>query len=913
MYESKFIIGIDLGTTNIAVTYIDIEDQDRVIQQFDITQFSAPGEIAKSKLLPSFYFYPDSKITSKETMDLPWKKKTKYAVGIYAREYGSAIPNRFISSAKSWLCHVGVDRRSKILPWGGDIEDIKCSPLGITSYYLKHIKSAWNHEFGKIKDSSGSNCIIEDQQVVITIPASFDETARELTLESAKLAGYKNINLLEEPLAAFYSWLNSNDKNWKDYIAPGEKALVIDVGGGTCDLSVIEMTESGSLVRSVAGNHLLLGGDNIDIAIARKIEEFWKTKLIPGEWLTLCQKTRHSKEILLSTDKEETDIVLFAQGSSIIANMRKYSLKKKELEEMLLDGFFPVIDADSKGPSKKTAIQQMGLPYEHDPGLTKHILQFLKYAHKVSENPSSDNDILYPNKILFNGGTMIPGILRERVLKIIKNWFPKSDIEELDSIDLSLAVAYGASYYGRTRRGEGVKVKSGTSRSYYLQVANDSADNKGKLVCIMPRGIDENIQIVTPSKFNVEANQSVKFPLYNSSTRIGDKEGAVLDNEDEVSFLSALTSVLRYGKLDKKKLKAELVSELTETGVLKIHINSLDTIHRWPLNFDVRLLTSDDNENAPTRSVVLDESITKKAELYIIEAFSSGKTSMSSIIKELEKIIGLSKDKWPLQSLRSFADALLKIKYKSLSLPQKEARWLNLCGYCLRPGFGDPEDEIRLRKVWALWFSGMNNKNNSQIVAEWWVFWRRIISGLKSGHQRTVYQGLHINLYPKGKYQNKIKAGEQAKTEMWRCLGSLELLPNKIKLEIGNVLISRIKNLQGYEFWVLARLGARRLFHAKSNHVIQPNLISGWLAKLIAASKALVSQDRLFAVSRIAAMTGDRMIDVDSELQEASKEYLKKEKSPENWIAHLDGVKKDSIQEQAKMLGDSIPLGISIE
>jgi len=555
----------------------------------------------------------------------------------------------------------------------------------------------------------------------------------------------------------------------------------------------------------------------------------------------------------------------------------------------------------------------MGLPYENDPALTRHILQFLKYAHKISENSSSDKEILYPNKILFNGGTMIPEILRNRVVKIIKGWFPSSDIEELESIDLSLAVAYGASYYGRTRRGEGVKVKSGTSRSYYLQVANDSAGDKGKLVCIMPRGIDENIQIVTPNKFNVEANQTVKFPLYNSSTRLGDKEGVVLDSEEEVSFVSSLTSVLRYGKLDRKKLKAELVSELTETGVLKIHINSIDTIHRWPLNFDVRLLTSDDNDNAPTKSLILDENITKKAESYIIEAFGSSKNNMPSVIKELEKIIGLSKDKWPLQALRSFADILLNIKYKSLSLPQKEARWLNLCGYCLRPGFGDPEDELRLRKVWALWFCGMNNKNNPQIVAEWWVFWRRIISGLKSGHQRTVYQDLHINLYPKGKYLNNIKTGQQAKAEMWRCLGSLELLQTKTKLEIGNILASRIKNLQGYEFWVLARLGARHLFHGQSNHVIPPKLIAGWLAKLIAVSKTSASQDRLFAVSRIAAMTGDRMIDIDSELQKASKDYLEKEKSPENWISHLEGVKKDTIQEQAKMLGDSIPLGISIE
>jgi molecular chaperone DnaK (HSP70) len=913
MRDSRFIIGIDLGTTNIAVTFVDTYDRDKKIELFKIPQFSAPGEVSESELLPSFCCFPDKKLLP-NSMRLPWKSEMEYAVGIFARDYGSAVPNRFVSSTKSWLCHAGVNRKGKLLPWGSEIENILKSPVEITSYFLEHIKKAWDNKFAKVKDLYGNPCVLIDQQIVITIPASFDETARELTVESAKKAGYKNINLLEEALAAFYSWLDYNCTNWTDIIKPHEKVLILDIGGGTCDFSMIEMSEEGSLVRTAAGNHLLLGGDNIDIAIARIIEKEWNTRLSNGEWLTLCQKTRDAKEKLLSTKLETVDVVLLSQGSSVVGSVKKYTLNRNLLKELIVNGFFPVIPSDTPAPQKKSGIQTMGLPYVADPALTKYLLHFLKYANKVSlVDNKAHNGLLKPDKVLFNGGTMIPDIIRQQIMNVIHEWFSASEeIVELSSRDLSLAVAYGASYYAKTRRGEGVKVKSGTVLSYFLKVSS-KADKKESFVCVMPRGIDENVDVTTPRNFSLAANCKVQFPLYSSATRLGDITGNVINNNEELSFISSLISVLRFGKTEKKELKAEIVTELTETGVLKIWLQSKESHHKWPLNFDIRLLSAEEDELDVGESIILDIGQVKKACEAINDAFISDLDCISSVTKHIEKLLDLPKNQWPIHALRSFADSLLNIPYELLKTPRKEAKWLNLCGFCLRPGFGDPEDELRLKKAWKLWFNGMNNQNNSQVVAEWWVFWRRIVSGLKSGHQRSIYEALSRQICPKGIYSNKVKAGIQAKTEMWRCMGALELLHPKQKIALGEMLLSRKDRLDSFDYWVLARLGARHLFHAQVNNVVSGNIVSKWLDILIKhkANNALL-QDKLFALSRMAALTGDRAIDVDAKHLSVTLSFLEAHKTPEQWTKHLNSVRKESVQEQNKILGDTLPLGLSI-
>ena len=916
MRDSRFIIGIDLGTTNIAVTYVNTYDEHKIIKNFKIPQFSVPGEVAESELLPSFCYFPDKKLLP-DSMLLPWKNDMDYAVGIFARDYGSAIPNRFISSVKSWLCHAGVNRKGKLLPWGSQLENILKSPVEITSYYLEHIRRAWDCKFSKLRDLHGNQCVLADQQIVITIPASFDETARELTVESAKKAGYKNIALVEEPLAAFYCWLDYNSKNWAEIIQPSENVLIVDVGGGTCDFSIIEMSETGTLVRTAAGNHLLLGGDNIDIAIARNIEQEWKTKLAPGEWLTLCQKTREAKEKLLSSEEQSIDVTLLSQGSSVVGNVKKYRLDRSLLEKLIIDGFFPVISKNTSAPKRKSGIQTMGLPYVSDPALTKYLLQFLKYANKVSslgKGSDASEGLLKPDKVLFNGGSMIPDIIRTQVMSAIKGWFSgeETEINELTSRNLSLAVAYGASYYAKTRRGEGVKVKSGTVLSYFLKVSHDT-EKKDKFVCIMPRGIDESVKITSPLRFKLAANCKVQFPLYSTATRLNDKPGDVINDDEELTPVSSLMSVLRFGKTEKQELEAEIAAELTETGVLKIWLQSKVSHHKWPLNFDIRLLV-EKVDQVDRSGLIIDEDKVSQVCEHIKGVFDSNTVTASSTVKDIEKILDLPKNQWPLHVLRSFADLLLSLPPESLKTPQKEAKWLNLCGFCLRPGFGDPEDELRLKKAWKLWFQGVHSPNNPQVSAEWWVFWRRVVSGLKSGHQRSIYDVLSKEICLKGVYSNKAKTGIQAKTEMWRCMGALEQLPPKQKITLGELLLSRINKFDSFDYWVLARLGARHLFHAPINNVVQGNIASKWIDVLIkhkSGNKAIM-QDKLFAISHMAALTGDRAIDITTEHLNAALNYLNIHKAPEQWIKHLQSIREESIQEQSKILGDSLPLGLKI-
>ena len=916
MQYSKYIIGIDLGTTNIAVTYIDLEEEIRETKPFRIPQLCAPGEIDSNELLPSFCFFPDKKLIAERSTDLPWKTKIEYSVGIYARNHGSAMPNRFISSVKSWLCHAGVDRRKPILPWGSNISELQKSPLEITSYYLNHIKEAWDHKFSKIKDVYGNKSLLADQQVIITIPASFDETARELTIEAAEKTGYRNIKLLEEPLAAFYSWLDKENDNWTEYIKPGNRVLVMDVGGGTCDFSIIEMDDKSILSRTAAGNHLLLGGDNIDIAIAQNIEKEWGKKLTHGEWLTLCQKTREAKEKLLSLNIESVEVVLLSQGSSIIGNSRKAVITKESILELLNDGFIPDISVNSSAPTLKTGLQTMGLPYVSEPALTKHLLQFLRYSYQITKkiNPDlkeNENNILYPDKILFNGGTMIPGMVRDKIKNVVNGWFPDQDIEELKSRNLSLAVSYGASYYGRTKLGDGVAVKSGTALSYYLQV-DDRKDSNGFL-CIMPRGIDENSDQVTDKVFKLAANKKVRFPLYSSATRIGDKTGDIITDDEELTFVSSMETVLKYGKMQEKNIRSGIHSVLTETGVLKVYLKSLESNHKWPLNFDTRLITENISETGNVNNlVVIDQNKIDEACNRIAEYFNIGKNN-ENLVKQIEDIIELKKKEWPLQCLRKFADVLIAISYDTLKLPVKEAKWLNLTGYCLRPGFGDPEDGIRLKKIWNIWYRKMTNKNSSVVVSEWWVFWRRVISGLNNGHHRTIYQELSKELCPRGKYIQNIKTGIQVKTEMWRCYGAAELISPQHKVEIGKVLLGHVNKLEPYEYWVLARLGNRHLFHAPGNNMVPVQNVQKWLNKIINSKHSSRSLgDKLFSVLCMARMTDNRALNVDEKTLKESLECLKKNKASVNWIEHLKKVKKDTVAEQGKIAGDSIPLGLTL-
>jgi molecular chaperone DnaK (HSP70) len=412
--DSRYIVGIDLGTTNSAVYFIDTSLKRLTIKHFKVPQLKAAGEVDEGDLLPSFCYLPGATELPNGALELPWNPKAELAVGTFARDQGALVPGRLVASTKSWLSHSGVDREQAFLPWGSDLPGQNKSPVDVTALYLGHVRDAWNHRFSGMQDDDGTPCTLANQQVVVTIPASFDETARELTIEAARRAQYPELTLLEEPLAAFYAWLNKVGTRWKRHLKAGEKAVIIDVGGGTTDFSVVEMDDNGGLHRFAVGEHLLLGGDNIDISLARLIEQEWNEKLVPAEWSMLCQLCRQAKERLLEDEKlKSTEVTLIRRGSSVIAGSKTAKLTRERLYGLLDEGFYPSVPEDAPAPKRRGGIREMGLPYAAEPAVTLHLLHFLRFAARAAGDESGG--LLYPNKILFNGGSMITPHTRGRI------------------------------------------------------------------------------------------------------------------------------------------------------------------------------------------------------------------------------------------------------------------------------------------------------------------------------------------------------------------------------------------------------------------------------------------------------------------------------------------------------------------
>lgn len=901
LHSSRFVVGIDLGTTNNACVYYDSYRESAGSIQFAVPQLIVAGELADQSMLPSFLYLPGSEMPA-GSWKLPWDAKPAHIVGRFARDQGASVPGRLVSSAKSWLAHAGVDRHKPILPWGSDLSG-KLSPVAVSVAYLDHLRRAWNQRFAKIKDRDGSPCRLEDQQVVITIPASFDETARELTIVAAREAGYGDVTLLEEPLAAFYAWLDRYETHWAEHLELGERVLVIDVGGGTTDFSFIEMDERRNLHRFAVGEHLLLGGDNIDMAIARRLEAEWGAKLHGSQWATLCQLCRSAKERLLNGLAEETDVTLLAKGSAVLQSARSAHLHVNDVVSLLHDGFFPLPDRDAPTPPRGGGIRQMGLPYASEPAVTLHLLEFLRYAARVA---GDGNDLAFPHKVLFNGGSMIPATVRERVIDCIAKWFP----DEARSIELpgdySMAVATGAAYFGRVRRGEGVKVRGGIAHSYYTEVAADG--DARQLVCLIARDTDESVRVPVPGHYKLQTNQKVQFPLYSSATRLHDQPGDLLDSDDELTLVAPLAAAMQFGKGQERAIDVELESELTAIGTLEVALQSRESEHRWPLRFDLRAL-SDDDPVAEIATVISAERVSE-ARAHIAATFAAGKDPRG-LVSELEGILDAKRDEWSILLLRELADELLACREDARRSAPTEARWLNLTGYCLRPGFGDAADPLRLRTIWKHWFEGPANDKQAQVSAEWWVFWRRLASGLKAGHQSTVAGAATKILMPKSKYRQSIREGNQARMEMWRCVGAMEAIPINEKRRVGNVLLGRGGQSEPFELWVLARLGARRLFHASADLALPAADAEKWLNSLIARNPSGQSRSmHLFAVCRIAAVTDDRNLDLRADVLASASTYLEQHDSPSAFREQLTHVQGDSAADVAKVLADALPLGL---
>lgn len=939
----RYIVGIDLGTTNSAVAYVDLsrKETDRHrIHFLHIPQLVAPGEVGQRPILPSFLYIPGPYELPQESIELPWAQKRAYAVGEFAREQGAAVPGRLVSSAKSWLCHAGVDRTRPILPWGADTDVQKVSPVEAGSRYLQHIREAWNETLALGRETHR----LEQQLLILTVPASFDEVARELTVKAAREAGLPRVILVEEPLAVFYAWLSRHEADWREQMTPRQIILVCDVGGGTTDFTVVAV-RSGErglrFDRLAVGEHLMLGGDNMDLALARHIE----VKLLgqPGKldskrWHQLWHQCRRAKEVLLTeeaTTPATFDITVMGSGGKLIADTLKSTLTLEQVQETILEGFFPhgpLQDAPQGGHRK--GLTEWGLPYVQDAAVTRHLGAFWLRFEKLLRDETG-RAVLYPDFLLFNGGALTPAPIRRRILEVVKNWFEQDAGAgwapiELDNPRPELAVAVGAAYYGLVRLGEGVRIGAGSPRAFYVRVAvesdSDTDDRGPRAVCLVPRGTEEGfVAVLDQPSFQVLTNQPVAFQLYSSSTRLGDRSGEVVTlSEDEYSILPPIRTVLRFGKKGAAQpLPVRLAVHLTEIGTLELWCESQQTPHRWQLQFDVRR----QGEPGPAAALgeILDAGLIEQAQQTIAHTFRGGETDLlqspDRLVKALTELIESGKEQWPVSLIRKLADTLLEVKDERALTDRHEARWLNLLGFCLRPGFGDPLDEWRLKEVWKLYPQGLHFQRQTQNRSEWWVFWRRVAAGLSTGQQWHIYQQLSPTLQPE--YGKKKKGGRKAarnlapqeELEVWMMLANFERLPVEVKRQLGDLLLSNIVRgkARTQELWALGRFGARIPFHGPLDQVVPAERVVEWLNQLL-ASRLPASEALARTLIQLARLTGDRERDVPAEKRGYIADWLQQLPQGERMAEVL--MQPETVlpsQEQDWVFGEALPTGLVMQ
>ena len=482
--DYRYVMGIDLGTTNSAVAYADLTSRqdhpgDRRIHTLAVPQLVATGEVARRPVLPSFLYLPGPHELPSGGTSLPWEQQRDYMVGEFAREQGALVPGRLVSSAKSWLCHGGVSRTDPILPWGPEEEVQKVSPVEASARYLLHIREAWNHLMARGRDENR----LEHQLIILTVPASFDEVARELTVTAAREAGMERVILLEEPLAAFYAWLSHHESDWQEEMRAGQLILICDVGGGTSDFTILAIREGERGLRFdrlAVGDHLMLGGDNMDLTLGRHLEAKLlgkPGKLESNRWRQLFHQCRRAKETLLSDSAGDAsmEITVLGSGAKLIADVLKATITRKEVERLIIEGFFPFVSpGEMPREERRTGLTELGLPYVQDPAITRHLSSFWKRFQTLLHK-ETEREILYPDFLLCNGGALTPISIRDRLHQVVTRWFEDSAEEnwtprELHNPSLELAVAVGAAYYGLVRLGQGVRVGAGSPRAYYAGV-----------------------------------------------------------------------------------------------------------------------------------------------------------------------------------------------------------------------------------------------------------------------------------------------------------------------------------------------------------------------------------------------------------------------------------------------------------
>ena len=917
--ESRYTVGIDLGTTHCVLAKGDPDAAlgQQPVEILDVPQLQAPGEVVARDLLPSFLYLPAPQELPEGSAELPWGEPKEGVVGEYARRRGGEVPDRVVHSAKSWLCHDGVDRRAAFLPRSPAALDHRISPVDASAAYLAHLRRAWDHQVGRGDPAMA----LAEQDLVVTVPASFGEVARQLTVESARAAGLERVRLVEEPQAAFYAWLGRQGADVDQVLQDLNLILVVDVGGGTTDLTLIRVVRGGErpeLERVAVGEHLMLGGDNMDLALAALVESRLgeRARLDGRRWQALRQSCRMARETLLGdSGPDAASVVVPGRGSALVGGQLRLELGRQEVIDGVLDGFFPEVGPDAQVKRREgLGLREWGLPYTHDTAVTRHVAAFLRrYREQSGDDARLDG-------VLLNGGVLNPPRVAQRLMDVIGSWTPAGQEPPrlLDAVSLDLAVAQGAAYYGLVRRGLGIRIVSGLAHSVWVGLELRRKKKKGRkrvrqaALCLAPQGMQENQTVeLADHDLNLSVGREVLFPLFAATDTRG-RPGDVREaNDGRLESLPPIQTKLE-GR-GNRRVPVRLRARLSEVGTLDLVAARTDTDDEYRLEFDLRAREGGEGEgDAEPRFREIDGDRIQSAGDTLGRFFGpDGLPGKKKLVPRLEKILRCKRDEWPLPTIRGFFEVLRPDRAHRTGPADLEASWYNLTGFCLRPGYGFAGDAERMDLMLPVLKAGCRSWDN-RVRAEWWVMWRRLAGGLDAKLQAGLLKALLPEMGLAKRRKDLPRPSRKEALQIWMLAASLERVPVKTKRTIGEAILKGLEAGQDVPqaLWCLGRLGARMPVHGGLEGVVPTDRVEDWIDRTLALPGKKI-EHRALALVLMSRRTDDRSRDIDEELRDRVLQRLPKEKARAPWLRMVSDVVADEPIDR-RMLGESLPPGLRL-
>lgn len=941
-------VGIDLGTSHTVVASVPLDGATGDIALLDIPQRSTAGELVAQSLLPSVR-YQAAKGELGEAWQQPWPPQgadeaAPAVIGRWARDLGAAVPGRLVASAKSWLSHTGVDRTAPILPWGAGDDVVKVSPLVASSSYLAHVRTAWDRAYPEAP--------LHQQAVVLTVPASFDEGARALTLEAAQLAGLPRVQLLEEPKAAFHDWLVLQGDELAAQLADSRLVLVVDVGGGTTDLTLIRVGASAdgslpTLTRTAVGEHLMLGGDNMDLALAHQLESAFAgegQKLPAQRFAQLVQRCRMAKEQLLAQNApKQIGITLLGGGSKLLAATQSVMLTREQVRQSVVDGFLPVVQISDMPARRQGALRGFGLPYPADAAISRHLAHFL--AQHASEG--------LPDTVLLNGGVFHAHAMVQRLTELLDRW-RGSPVRVLHNPHPDWAVARGAAAYGlarlqaelsvaqiaapnqpAARAGQASaaiktmvpRIGGGSARSYWLLLPGERGEAPQGL-CLLPRGTEEGVRMVLSGRrFALKLGQAVRFNLLaNSQSHVPAQAGqiAALIGEGWVELPPLATVLPAPEGRSAAQIEVQLQACMSEVGTLEVRCVAVqDAGQSWLLPFAVRGASASEpkagsaggqsaegQKQSDSLAARLPEAVALLDRIFGTQAQEVTAREVRQLRQSLERVLG-PREGWELDLLRALFDALLARARRRRRTADHERVWFNLAGWCLRPGVGAQLDGWRIDQVWALYGQGLGHAKEGANWTEWWVFWRRVAAGLNEARQMELLEDVAGHMQKAVQQNTRGKSSHGSYDDMLRLFAAMEAVPWQYRQEMGQWMLQRLRREDEtvQTWWAIGRLAARQSLAANAHLVMPPDAALEFLNATLAQDWRK-NETAMFAAVQMARMTGDRARDLPDAVRAQVLEKMRSSGAPERWMAMVEQVVQMEAEDHRRSLGDSLPPGL---